>query len=75
MKKILSIMLIISLVFLIACQPVVDDTTEDSTETVTETASSEETEISEALNEIEDLESLEDDLAADFEELENLDFE
>ena len=75
MKRILSIMLIISLVFLVACQPM-EDTLEDSTETGTEEpASSEEAEISEALNEIEDLESLEDDLTADFEDLENLDFE
>ena len=75
MKRILSIMLIISLVFLVACQPM-EDTLEDSTETATEEpASSEEAEISEALNEVEDLESLEDDLTADFEDLENLDFE
>jgi protein involved in sex pheromone biosynthesis len=73
MKKILSIMVLASLVFLIACQPVVEDTTEDTT--VEEPASSEEAEIAESLEDFEDLDQIEDDLAADFEELENLELE
>ena len=78
MKRILSIMILASLVFLIACQPVVEETAEDTTmedTTETETVSSEEAEIAETLDDFDELDQIEDDLAADFEELENLDLE
>ena len=69
-------MVLVSLIFLIACQPVVEDTTEDTDTVVTEEpASSEEAEIAETLEDFEDLDQIEDDLDADFEELENLDLE
>ena len=79
-KIILSIMILASLVFLIACQSVVEETVkEDSTATeepaATDTASSEEAEIAETLDDFDELDSLEDDLSADFEELENIDLE
>jgi hypothetical protein len=75
MKRILSIMLIISLVFLIACQPVVEDNLEDSTET--EPASSEEAEINDALDDLNEFEDLGAELEEDinFDDLEDLDFE
>ena len=66
-------MLIASLVLLISCQPDVDGGEHDLAPE--ETASSEEIEIAETLEDFEELDSLEDDLAADFEELENLDLE
>jgi|SaaInlStandDraft_4_1057021.scaffolds.fasta_scaffold24956_2 hypothetical protein len=79
-KIILSIMILASLVFLIACQSAVEETvteepaaTDDSA--ATDTASSEEAEIAETLDDFDELDSLEDDLSADFEELENIDLE
>ncbi len=72
MRKILLLIVLASLIFLIACQPVVEDTEAPVTE---ETVSSEEAEITETLEDFEDLDQLEDDLDADFEELENIELE
>ncbi len=76
MKKILCLMVLVSLIFLIACQTgITEGPTPDPGAAVEEPASSEEAEIAETLEDFEDLDSLEEDLDADFEELENLDLE
>jgi len=73
-------MILASLVFLIACQSVVEETSEDTavtedTAVADETVSSEEAEIADTLEDFDELDSLEDDLDADFEELENIDLD
>ena len=71
-------MVLASLVFLTACQSAVEETSEDTAVAedivvADETVSSEEAEIAETLEDFDELDSLEDDLDADFEELENID--
>jgi len=66
MKKIMFAILMLSLVFVIGCQEVVEDTT-----TTTVEPSVEEAEIDTSLEDLEELDALDQELNLDFDEMES----
>ena len=64
MKRIMFAVLILSLVFIVGCQEVVEDTT------TTEPASEEVSEIDDSLDDLEELDTLDRELDLDFDEME-----